>query len=236
MVVQTAKEACNNALRQTQCTPGMCLANTRAWLDIPSQQFDAISAWINCPEEHRHPGEHGPAGSPQFWRGGSSLHGHIDLSLGPKSERTTDAPDPGIVSTVPHGYVQNVWGQEFMGWTSYLNGVVIPYLIKPERDWRDRGNVRVRHLQHSPDHSLSVSRLRYRLNKHQDIPERMKPKLLDPMADDGTFYGPQVVAAVRYWQRQVLDKQAPGPRDGSSVSNVQANILFGPAYVVIEEK
>lgn len=234
MVALTAKESCDRARRQTTCVPGLCLAYTRTWLGIDPRETDAISAWNAA--EHRHPGEIGPAGAPMFWSGGSEGHGHIDLSMGPRVERTTDAPGSGQVSSVPHGWIDANWSsQNYMGWTEDLNGITIPYLDGDDPDWRSKGNVRVALLHTGAGESRAASRLRFRLNNHAGIPSRLKPPMVDDAIDDGTYYGPLMADAVRYWQRHIIPDAVPGPRDGASMSDAQARRLFGDRYNVIEK-
>lgn len=92
-----------------------------------------------------------------------------------------------------------------------------------------RGDVYVAKLVKGEANSDSVTRLRYRLQNHSKIPKAHKPGF-------GNDYGPQVVDAVRYWQRNVMPKTVKGAKvtDGSRVTNAQANALFGKNYRVIE--
>lgn len=233
MVAQSAAQAKKNASRFTSCKPGLCLMYTRTWLEIPSRDASAAAAWHAIPNEFKHHGDRNPPGAaPVFWLGGSQGFGHIGLSMNPTRNtfRGTDMPSSGRVSTQPLAWVDVNWGasQDYAGWAEMLNGVVIPYLAKGTLNWRASGNVFVEKLEKGQMHSDSVARLRYRLDNHPDMPRTHQP-------GKGSGYGPEVVDAVRYWQRNVMPKDMGGPTDGSEVDNRQANRLFGESYVVIEE-
>jgi hypothetical protein len=231
MVAQSAQQAKTNAARFTACEVGKCLMYTRTWLDIPSRDFSAADAWHNIPDEFKHPGDRNPPnGAPVFWLGGSQGFGHIGLSwnTGRNNFRGTDMESAGRVSTQPLSWVDVHWtSQTYAGWGEMLNGVLIPYLSKPA-DWRGSGLVFVEKLEAGQQQSDSVARLRYRLDNHPDMPGTHKP-------GKGSGYGPEVVDAVRYWQRNIMPKGVAGPVDGSEVDNWQANRLFGDNYQVVEE-
>lgn len=225
MVAQTADEAVHNARRFTSCTPGMCLKYVRTWLGIGSREIDAISAWNTA--QHKHAGDRTPPrGAPVFWRGGS--HGHIALAVGPEKARSTDTTSSGLVGTQELSWWGQHWGSDYLGWTEDLNGTAIPYLrggSGTKQDWRAGGKVYVEKLHEGVTESDSVSRLRYRLTNHAELPNNVKPGY-------GAAYGDKTVEAVRWWQRNIADiKDAKG----ENMSNGQANRLFGESYNVIEE-
>lgn len=224
MVAQSADAAVARALRQERNTPGMCLANVRTWLGIDSEQFDAISCWVNA--WGKHPGEKdAPRGAPRFYAGGSSGHGHITLDIGHGAERTTDRP-VGYCDTVPNSYIPQVWGMTYLGWAEGINSTWIPYLHDDSP--YASGDVYVRRLVVGTLDSDSVARLRYRLDRHPDMQgSGHRP-------GDGRGYGAETVEAVRYWQRD-LPRSFPGPRTGKDVSNAQAQRLFGDNYRVHPE-
>jgi hypothetical protein len=125
MVAQTSSEACGNANSYGSCDKGMCLKYTRTWLEIPSLQPDAISAWNKA--NVKHPGDRNPpAGAPVFYKGGQ--YGHIALSMGGGKIRSTDCTSTYDVSTVDLSWCENHWGYPYLGWTEDLNEVKIPYL------------------------------------------------------------------------------------------------------------
>ena len=101
----------------------------------------------------------------------------------------------------------------------------------PEDDWRAGGDVYVAKLRLEQTDSDSVARLRWRLENHDAMPGSHRPGY-------GSTYGQECLEAVRYWQRNINGSgdsdAAPGPTDGTSMSNAQANRLFGDAYNVIE--
>lgn len=224
MVASSAAQATGTALRYSHNTPGMCLAYVRTWLDIGSMYPSAISGWSNSGTKHsndRHP----PAGAPVFWRGGSRGFGHIALSMGGGKIRSTDCPGERQVSTVDLGWVEQHWGQTYLGWTESLNGVLIPYLSGTQVSQWAAGDVWTAMLHQGNRNSDSVARLVYRLRHNLKIPDRYKP---DIQRND---YNADVVQAVRYWQRNVRPK-IPGPDDGTKMSNQQTGLLFGKHYTV----
>lgn len=97
----------------------------------------------------------------------------------------------------------------------------------PPRSDYDHGEVYVSKLHLGQRNSDSVRRLQYRLLHHDDIPA--KHVKLDGWYGDGTM------SSVRHFQNKMFDKADPDHRDGKSMTNRQANRLFGEAYRVIEE-
>jgi hypothetical protein len=229
MVASSADEAVNNARRSVTCAPGMCLMYTRTWLEIPSGSYSAADAWHDS--QHKHRGDISPPkGVPIMWTGGSRGFGHIGLSVGHGRFRGTDMPYTGGVSEQSILWVGQHWGQKYEGWTEDLNGILIPYVnnAKPEPSKYARGEVLVAKLHKGQKNSDSVGRLCYRLAHHAKIPGSHKPK---KQTDN---YNTDIVEAVRYWQRNVRPNIA-GPSSGESLSNKQANVLFGNNYNVVEE-
>jgi len=234
MVVQTANEAVANAEAAKTCEPGYCLKYVRTGLEIPSLAADAIGAWNAA--KHKHPGDkHPPKGAPIFWKSGSggSGHGHIAIVRG-SNMRSTDIPSNGKVGNDDGSWPRVHWGQTYLGWTEDLNGVLIPYLDESnEDDWRASGDVYVDRLVMHTTESQSVSRLRWRLQHHGKIPKAYKPGV-GTSSTNGATYSKVVRDSVLFWQTEVAP-QINGPHDGRSLSNPQANALFGDAYDVIEK-
>lgn len=231
MVVQSGEAAVENAKASKTCDVGYCLKYTRTWLGIPSREYDAITAWENA--QHKHvdgkdkDAQQPPKGAPVFWRGGS--HGHIALATNNDHGRSTDTTSGGVVGTQEGDWWRNNWGMDYLGWTEDLNAVDIPYLRGGgESEWAS-GDVYVAKLEQGKQDSDSVARLCYRLRTHPDMPGSHKPP------QQSRNYGPEIVEAVRYWQRNIYPKSEGGIDDGTSVGNKQANRLFGDAYKVIEE-
>jgi hypothetical protein len=232
MVVQNADKAVQNANSYSHCDPGYCLKYVRTWLEIGSRDPDAATAWRNA--HHKHAGDrHPPRGAPIFWTGGSSGHGHIALAKGDVM-RSTDVPAMGVVGNDDGSHPHDVWGLTYVGWAEDLNGVDIPYLAgggSSASPWA-AGAVYVEKLHHKQQDSDSVARLSYRLIHHPKMPASHRPPHLVHN------YSQEIVEAVRYWQRNIAQGGAGAahpPRDGSSVSNPQANALFGDSYTVYEE-
>jgi hypothetical protein len=237
MVVQNADQAVRNANGYTRCDPGYCLKYTRTWLEIPSGASDAIEAWNNATHKHAESknakdAQHPPRGAPVFWKGGTSGHGHIALAVDNDNGRSTDTPSSGVVDTRPGDWWRNNWGMDYLGWTEDLNGIWIPYLKgggSSTSPWAS-GDVYVEKLHHKQQDSDSVARLCYRLIHH--------PQMNDAHRPPKTYhhYNTEVVQAVKFWQKNINGSgdadPAPGPTDGSSMSNAQANRLFGDNYTV----
>ena len=224
MVAQSARAAIAHANAYSSCQQGMCLKYVHVWLEIPAMYASAAEAWMRARDKH--PGDQtAPAGVPVFWTGGSQGYGHIALSVGGGKCRSTDVPSAGRVATVEIDWITEHWGQKYMGWTEDLNGVTIPYADRTLPNDAASGIVYVEKLHRGQTNSDSVRRLRYRLNGHSQMPAGRRPGL-------GAGYGIKVVNAVKYYQTTIAPK-TPGPKDGSSMSNQQANQLFGPAYKVV---
>lgn len=114
----------------------------------------------------------------------------------------------------------------------YANQDIKPRLASQTNTPKDdpkwgHGDVYVRMLHNGAKDSDSVRRLQQRLIDHVRVPA--KGLKVTGNWDDHTHN------AVRYWQKQVFAGQK-GPRDGDSMSNGQANALFGPAFRVIENR
>lgn len=223
MVVANADAAVANANEQKTCDPGYCLKNTREWLGIGSRELDAADAWRTAIGKHPDD-KHPPKGAPGFWLGGSSGHGHIALA---KSDnmRSTDIPSMGVVGNDDGRWPREHWGLEYVGWAEGFNGVRIPWLGAP---WQASGDVYVNKLHHGQQASDSVARLCYRLIHHPEMPGSHRP----PKQTNN--YGDEILQAVRYWQRNI-NPNVNGPSDGESLSNPQANALFGDNYLVHEK-
>ena len=223
MVVANAEAAIDNANAQSHCDPGYCLKYTRTWLGIGSYEADAADAWRNAIGKHPDD-KHPPKGAPVFWLGGTSGHGHIALAKA-DNMRSTDIPSMGVVGNDPGDWPRRMWGLEYVGWAEGFNGTRIPWLGKSP--WAS-GDVYVAKLKQGQQKSDSVSRLRHRLDNHPEMPGSHRP-------GEGAGYGEQCVEAVRHWQRNIMPKGINGPTDGTSLSNPQANQLFGDNYKVIEK-
>ena len=230
MVVQSGREAVQNANRYSSCRVGMCLQYVRTWLEIPAGNPSAIAAWNAAKVKHVNgkdrDAQHPPKGAPVFW--GGTRYGHIALAVNEDFGRSTDTTRSGQVSTREGDWWRLNWGMPYLGWTEDLNGVAIPYLRDGGADQWSSGAVYVAKLKRGQMDSDSCARLCYRLMHHSRIPKDKKP----PRQVRG--YGREIQQAVRFWQQQVRPK-VKGPHDGSSLSNAQANLLFGDRYQVIEK-
>lgn len=232
MVVATADQAVQNANSYTHCDPGMCLAYVRTWLEIPSLEPRAIDAWNNA--KYKHPGNmFPPRGAPVYWASSAtgSGAGHIALCKG-DSIRTTDKPT-GTVANDDGSWPHNQWGQTYLGWSEDLNGIWLPYFKNSNggQDWRASGDVYVSKLVRGQQNSDSVSRLRFRLEHHERMPDSKKPGY-------GNDYGEKVQVASKYWMNNIDPQRGTVSSDkkqGDDWGNAQANRLFGDNYTVIGE-
>lgn len=232
MVVQTPNQAIANANSYKTCEPGYCLKYVRTWLEIGGSAADAIGAWNAA--KHKHPGDKNPPdAAPVFWASASAGgRGHIAL-VRRTDMRTTDKPESGKVSNDDGTWPRVHWGQTYLGWTEDLNGVDIPYL-RAGGNWRAGGDVYVSKLHKGQKDSDSVARLCYRLRNHAKMPASHRP------VKQWNNYNTDMLEAVRYWQRNInghgdQKNAAPGPTDGTSMSNQQAERLFGDTYSVHPE-
>jgi hypothetical protein len=230
MVVQSGNDAVNNANRYKTCRAGMCLQYVRTWLEIPSGNPSAITAWNAAKKKHIQgrdaDAQNPPRGAPVFWGGGK--YGHIALAVDNERGRSTDTTRVGQVSTQNGNWWRVNWNKPYLGWTEDLNGVDIPYLRNGGADEWSSGAVYVTKLHRDQKNSDSVARLCYRLIHNSKIPKDKRPP------EQVRGYGPNIVRAVKYWQTEVRPK-CPGPKDGKSMSNEQANLLFGKNYDVREK-
>lgn len=232
MVVSSADKALSNANSQTTCDPGYCLKNVRQWHGISSKEADAADAWKNATGKHAGD-KHPPKGAPVFWTGGTNGHGHIAIARS-NDMRSTDIPASGKVGNDPGSWPKQKWGLKYVGWAEGYNGQKIPWLAggSDPNDWRASGDVYVEKLKKGQQDSQSVSRLRWRLQHHKNIPEGRKPGLGTADKNEGGDYGEKVVDASKWWMQQEW-KGAHGT--GENWTNEQAHALFGDNYTVHNE-
>jgi hypothetical protein len=77
---QLVTRARNAVTRGTFWGEGHCLIAVHTLAGAPSGTSTATQAWHNA--KHKHPGSFGPAGTFEYWTGGSKGYGHIAISLG----------------------------------------------------------------------------------------------------------------------------------------------------------
>ena len=128
MVVQSAKEAMDNAAGTTTCDVGYCLWQTQEWLESPHMYPDASSQWNAA--KYKHAGDRTPPeGAPVFWTGGGSGYGHACVSMGDGKVRSTDQQSNGKCATVTIDEVDADWGNlTYKGWTEDIADVRLSYL------------------------------------------------------------------------------------------------------------
>lgn len=223
MVVSSANAAVDNANAAKTCDPGYCLKYVRTWLGIGSREADAADAWASAIGRHKGD-KHPPKGAPIFWTGGTNGHGHIAITRS-SDMRSTDVPSSGKVGNNDGSWPRSQWGLTYVGWAEGFNGVRIPWL--GASPWAS-GDVHVAKLVHHQQDSDSVRRLCYRMMKLNAMPASHRPPNLVGN------YSNELLEAVRYWQRNIKPN-VKGPSDGTSVSNAQANTIFGDNYTVHEK-
>jgi hypothetical protein len=78
-----------------------------------------------------------------FYKGGQ--YGHIVINTGQNDIRSTDCPSSGQVSEAATDWPVNHWGQDYLGWTEDLNGVMLP-LDKDDDEMKDEDFQRIRKI------------------------------------------------------------------------------------------
>lgn len=162
--------------------PNTCQFVVRNWLDAPSAgdfdgdgMADAEDGWKKEPQSARRADRNPPEGYPVFYSGGSNDNGHRALSLGNGKIRSTDAPELGVVSTVPLDWPEKNWGLTYVGWSTTMDGVEIP---KPEktRGFRvDEALTKlVRAERHAEEGSVRQSKLQKTISILKSLPQRYK--------------------------------------------------------------
>lgn len=144
----TRAQAVANAKASTAYSVGMCMKWTRTMLGQPAVgdvdgdgDADAVDGWKSC--KHKHPGDRNPpAGVPVFWGGGRNGYGHVGISLGNRTFRGTDAPNPGLVGNVGLRWPEQHWGLTYLGWAEDLNGVLIVDENAPKPQTKRYGAIR----------------------------------------------------------------------------------------------
>lgn len=101
---------------------GMCLSRVVDAYGFNHNCPDAITAWNRGVQHAETNPAKIPAGYPVFWRGGSSGHGHIAISLGNGQCISTDIIREGYFSVVPISLIHQKWGLTLLGYTTTLNG------------------------------------------------------------------------------------------------------------------
>lgn len=220
-MVQPLSACIKDALATNTNNPGMCLQQVQTWYKIPASQPHASAAW-RATRLHRAHDRRAPRGAPVWWTGGRHGFGHIAMSLGNGTIRSTDAGGSGRVATVALEWVERRWGLTYEGWSADLEGVVIPELkalIGPSHAsaWTG-GDVYVSKLHYGQPDSDSVPRLQQALN----VISLPAPGNIT-LAVTGNYDDPTDIV-VRAWQRHIAN--TPDPAKGSSVGPQQAATLF----------
>ena len=122
-VESALRAARRESLKPTTDWTGLCLKFARSMWGVPALHRNAITAWNECPPEHRHSGT-APAGALIVWDIGQ--HGHVAVALGHGVCWTTDLVRRGKVDCVASTLVTVRWGGRRLGWMSQVNGVDLP--------------------------------------------------------------------------------------------------------------
>lgn len=120
-----AGETVAAARRSSVNAPGRCLEWSREQAGIPSKYADAATAWRHA--SGRRPADpNPPRGAAVYWVGGSRGYGHIAISLGNGTVRSSDAGGSGQVGTIPINRLTSEWNLQYAGWANSINGYRIP--------------------------------------------------------------------------------------------------------------
>lgn len=115
--------------------PGWCKRETRSAYGVPSDGTnDAAEAFART--KFRHSSQTvPPRGAVCWWLGGRNGHGHVAISAGNGSIRTTDLPTSGRWGTVDLSVPSTRWALRYQGWTEDIDGVRVftPPKPKPSR-------------------------------------------------------------------------------------------------------
>jgi hypothetical protein len=148
--MRNREEAARAAEADKLNTPGFCQLVTRTWLDAPSAgdfdgdgAADAEDGWKREPANAKRFDRNPPRGTPVTWLGGSRDNGHRALSLGNGMIRSTDAGGSGRIATVPLSWVERNWGLAYAGWSTTMNGVLIPSPVTPTPPKQEKPPTRV---------------------------------------------------------------------------------------------
>ena len=104
--------------------PGMCCQFVWNCIAAPHSFGlpDANAAYNRS--KNRRGDQSPPAGAPVYWAGGK--HGHIAISMGNGTVRSTDWPAKGQVGDVSIPRITSAWGITYRGWSTDFAGVPIP--------------------------------------------------------------------------------------------------------------
>lgn len=120
-----AGETVAAAKSSTVNVPGRCLAWSREQAGIPSGYLDAATAWHHA--TGRRPGDADPPrGAAVYWTGGTNGYGHVAISIGNGTVRSSDAAGAGQVGTIRIEQLTREWGLQYAGWADTINGYRIP--------------------------------------------------------------------------------------------------------------
>lgn len=123
---ENAQQVVHRAWLTRTYKKGYCLKAVREWHGIPALYADARLAWEGTPKEHRHFSPPPLAAPIFFWT--PAGHGHVAVAIGSGWCISTDQPSSGRVGVVTHREIVEEWGARYLGWTSMLNGRIIPWL------------------------------------------------------------------------------------------------------------
>lgn len=103
-----------------------CLQGVRTWLNIPPLYTTARVAFSHVPPSERSAHTVPPPGHPCFFQT-SNAAWHVTLSdVEPWFVWSSDILRVGKWDKVPKSLIQSKWGATWLGWTSSLNGLLIP--------------------------------------------------------------------------------------------------------------
>lgn len=136
---------------------GWCKRETRSAYGVPSDgSKDAAEAFRRTQRRHS-TATVPPRGAVMWWTGGRNGHGHVAISLGDGTIRTTDLPTSGRWGTVTRTRPVTDWGLTYVGWSEDIDGVRV--FVPPRKPSR-LANLRKRLLAVANDPKVGPVRRR----------------------------------------------------------------------------
>jgi hypothetical protein len=119
------KRARNAVTKGTWFGPGQCLKSVRTLAGAEGGTYDAVAGWNKAKYKRR--GQYGPAGTFEWWSGGSHGHGHVAVSIGKINGRyrcvTLDYLRHGRMNITDTANISKNWHLHHLGYTTDINNM-----------------------------------------------------------------------------------------------------------------
>lgn len=118
----TSSQAIAKAMSVTRWAVGMCDSFVAQMYGFSGSGYNtAVDNWKATPPNLKHPNDmQAPEGALMYWGGGD---GHVAISLGDGTIRSTDIGGFGTVTTAPASAITQKWGKPYLGWAyPYFSG------------------------------------------------------------------------------------------------------------------